>query len=210
MTGSDQPGPEKHKTLGLSDPAAFSLPSSRDDASDRRAANRAVAVSVIGLGATGLIKLLLAVLTGSLGLLGDAIPNLSDVSTSAVVFLGFRLSRRPAQSGTPMAWNAQRTWPESGSPQSSGLARPSPVTRASTSSSPAATPRTSPRASPGRSWASSATWPWPATNSSSQAYQLRHPRGRCPALLARCGLLSWGTGWADRYAPPEVGISPNF
>ena len=34
-------------------------------------------------------------LTGSVGLLGDAIHNLSDVSTSAVVFLGFRLSRRP-------------------------------------------------------------------------------------------------------------------
>ena len=31
----------------------------------------------------------------SVGLLGDAIHNLSDVSTSAVVFLGFRLSRRP-------------------------------------------------------------------------------------------------------------------
>ena len=30
-----------------------------------------------------------------MGLLGDAIHNLSDVSTSAVVFLGFRLSRRP-------------------------------------------------------------------------------------------------------------------
>jgi Cation efflux family len=34
-------------------------------------------------------------LTGSVGLLGDAIHNLSDVSASAVVFLGFRLSRRP-------------------------------------------------------------------------------------------------------------------
>jgi cation diffusion facilitator family transporter len=39
--------------------------------------------------------LLLAILTGSVGLLGDAIHNLSDVSTSAVVFLGLRLSRRP-------------------------------------------------------------------------------------------------------------------
>jgi cation diffusion facilitator family transporter len=68
---------------------------------DRRAANRAVAVSAIGLGATGLIELLLAVLTGSVGLLGDAIHNLSDVSTSAVVFLGFRLSRRPASERYP-------------------------------------------------------------------------------------------------------------
>jgi len=85
-----------HKTSGLRDPAAaFALPAVRDDAGDRRAANRAVAVSAIGLGATGLAELALAVLTGSVGLLGDAIHNLSDVSTSAVVFLGFRLSRRP-------------------------------------------------------------------------------------------------------------------
>jgi cation diffusion facilitator family transporter len=91
-----------HKTLGLRDPAAaFPLPVARDDASDRRAANRAVAVSAAGLGATGLIELLLAVLTGSVGLLGDAIHNLSDVSTSAVVFLGFRLSRRPATERYP-------------------------------------------------------------------------------------------------------------
>jgi cation diffusion facilitator family transporter len=60
-----------------------------------------VAVSAIGLGATGLAELLLAVLTGSVGLLGDAIHNLSDVSTSAVVFLGFRLSRRPATERYP-------------------------------------------------------------------------------------------------------------
>ena len=91
-----------HKTLGLRDPAAaFPLPSVRDDARDRRAANRAVAVSAIGLGAAGLVELLLAVLTGSVGLLGDAIHNLSDVSTSAVVFLGFRLSRRPATERYP-------------------------------------------------------------------------------------------------------------
>jgi len=41
------------------------------------------------------------VLTGSVGLLGDAIHNLSDVSTSGVVFLGFRLSRRPATERYP-------------------------------------------------------------------------------------------------------------
>jgi cation diffusion facilitator family transporter len=85
-----------HKTLGQRDPAAaFPLARGRDDAGDRRQANQAIAVSAIGLAATGLAELLLALLTGSVGLLGDAIHNLSDVSTSAVVFLGFRLSRRP-------------------------------------------------------------------------------------------------------------------
>lgn len=84
-----------HKTLGQRDPAlAFPLAHGRDDADERHQANRAVAVSAVGLGATGLVELLLALLTGSVGLLGDAIHNLSDVSTSAVVFLGFRLSRR--------------------------------------------------------------------------------------------------------------------
>ena len=91
-----------HKTSGLRDPAAaFPLPGVRDDARDRRAANRAAAGSAIGLGVTGLAEPLLAVLTGSVGLLGDAIHNLSDVSTSAVVFLGFRLSRRPATERYP-------------------------------------------------------------------------------------------------------------
>ncbi len=106
-----------HKTAGLRDPAAeFPLPRIRDDAKDRRAANRAVAVSAIGLAATGLIELALAIVTGSVGLLGDAIHNLSDVSTSAVVFLGSgcRGGRRP--NATPTAWSAPRTWPGSGSP----------------------------------------------------------------------------------------------
>jgi cation diffusion facilitator family transporter len=85
-----------HKTSGVRDPAvAFPLPQTRDDTQDRRAANQAIAVSALGLTVTGLIELALAIATGSVGLLGDAIHNLSDVSTSAVVFLGFRLSRRP-------------------------------------------------------------------------------------------------------------------
>jgi cation diffusion facilitator family transporter len=41
-----------------------------------------------------LIELAVALVTGSVGLLGDALHNLSDVSTSAVVYLGFRISRR--------------------------------------------------------------------------------------------------------------------
>jgi cation diffusion facilitator family transporter len=61
----------------------------------RSEANRALAVSAVGLGLTGGIELLLAMLTGSVALLGDALHNLSDVSTSALVFLGFKLSERP-------------------------------------------------------------------------------------------------------------------
>lgn len=60
----------------------------------RAAANRAVAVSALGLALTGAIELGIALLTGSVALLGDALHNLSDVSTSLVVFVGFAISKR--------------------------------------------------------------------------------------------------------------------
>jgi cation diffusion facilitator family transporter len=76
----------------------------RDDAAHRRDANRAVGFSAAGLALTGLVELLLALFTGSVALLGDAIHNLSDVSTSAVVFLGFRVSRKPASRSHPYGY----------------------------------------------------------------------------------------------------------
>jgi len=101
-----------HKTEGQRDPApAFPLACTRDDADERRQANRAIAVSAIGLAVTGLAELLLAMLTGSVGLLGDAIHNLSDVSTSAVVFLGFRCRGVRLLRSTPTGWNGPRIWP---------------------------------------------------------------------------------------------------
>jgi cation diffusion facilitator family transporter len=72
-----------------------------DDTVDRQQANRAVAVSALGLGVAGLFELAIALLSGSVGLLGDALHNLSDVSTSAVVFVGFRVSKRPATPSNP-------------------------------------------------------------------------------------------------------------
>jgi cation diffusion facilitator family transporter len=68
-----------------------------DDAREREhraAANRAIAVSAVGLALTGAIELAIALFTGSVALLGDALHNLSDVSTSLVVFLGFWISKR--------------------------------------------------------------------------------------------------------------------
>jgi cation diffusion facilitator family transporter len=76
----------------------------RDDAAHRRDANRAVGFSAAGLALAGLAELLLAVVTGSVALLGDAIHNLSDVSTSAVVFLGFRVSKKPASRSHPYGY----------------------------------------------------------------------------------------------------------
>ena len=94
-----------HKTSGQRDPAAaFPLPSTIDDAGDRRLAHRALGVGAVGLAITGLVELCVAVLSGSVGLLGDAMHNLSDVSTSLVVFLGFRVSRRLATERYPYGY----------------------------------------------------------------------------------------------------------
>jgi cation diffusion facilitator family transporter len=91
-----------HQKTGVRDPAtAFPLPRLVDDADERRQANKAVAFGAAGLALTGLIELAVAVLSGSVALLGDALHNLSDVSTSLVVFLGFRVSRKTATERYP-------------------------------------------------------------------------------------------------------------
>jgi cation diffusion facilitator family transporter len=72
-----------------------------DERGHRRAANRAVAVSAAGLALTGGVELILAFVTGSVALLGDAIHNLSDVSTSAVIFFGFYISKRRPSTSYP-------------------------------------------------------------------------------------------------------------
>jgi cation diffusion facilitator family transporter len=88
----------------MTDAALKNQRAGRDDAAHRRDANRAVGLSAAGLALTGVAELLLAVITGSVALLGDAIHNLSDVSTSAVVFLGFRVSKRPASRSHPYGY----------------------------------------------------------------------------------------------------------
>ena len=76
-----------------------------DEAEHRSAANRALLYSAIGLGVAGGIEMVFAVFTHSVGLLGDALHNLSDVSTSLLVFLGFWVSKRPASPGHPYGYD---------------------------------------------------------------------------------------------------------
>jgi cation diffusion facilitator family transporter len=75
-----------------------------DEVGHRDAANRAVMWSAAGLALTGGIELALALYTGSVALLGDALHNLADVSTSAVVFIGFRISKRPPSREYPYGY----------------------------------------------------------------------------------------------------------
>ena len=76
----------------------------RNDASDRAQASRAILVSAFGLAVTGGVELALALYTGSVALLGDALHNLADVSTSVVVFAGFRFSARPPSRAYPYGY----------------------------------------------------------------------------------------------------------
>ena len=80
------------------------------DAAHRHEANGALWLSALGLTLTGGIELAIALVSGSVGLLGDGIHNLSDVSTSLVGFLGFRVSKRPASPSIHMAMSGPRTW----------------------------------------------------------------------------------------------------
>jgi cation diffusion facilitator family transporter len=75
-----------------------------DEVADRSAANRAIVVSAVGLAVTGALELFVALITGSVALLGDALHNLSDVSTSVVVWLGFWVSKRPASRSHPYGY----------------------------------------------------------------------------------------------------------
>jgi len=83
---------------------SFSVATAVDDAGERRQANRAVGVSAVGLAVTGVVELLLALLSGSVALLGDALHNLSDVSTSLMVFVGFRASRKTGDDAHPYGY----------------------------------------------------------------------------------------------------------
>ena len=55
---------------------------------------RAVAISLFGLGTTAVLQLVVAILTGSVGLLADTIHNFADASTAAPLWLAFSFSRR--------------------------------------------------------------------------------------------------------------------
>jgi cation diffusion facilitator family transporter len=74
------------------------------DVADRAAAMGAIGWSAAGLALTGAVELAVALVTGSVGLLGDALHNLSDVSTSLVVWVGFRVSRRAPTGSHPYGY----------------------------------------------------------------------------------------------------------
>lgn len=65
---------------------------------------RAVWVSVVALGLTAAVQLVIVDATGSAGLFADALHNLGDVAGTAALWVGLRLSRRPASARFPYGW----------------------------------------------------------------------------------------------------------
>jgi len=57
---------------------------------------RAVKISLIGLGATAILQLVIVAISGSVALLADTVHNFSDALTAIPLWIAFALSRRPA------------------------------------------------------------------------------------------------------------------
>jgi cation diffusion facilitator family transporter len=81
---------------GLLRPHSHDASDSIDDALTGSAEGiRAVQLSLLGLGTTALIQLVVVLFSGSVGLLADTIHNVADASTAIPLWLAFSISRRP-------------------------------------------------------------------------------------------------------------------
>jgi cation diffusion facilitator family transporter len=65
---------------------------------------RALALSLLGLGATAVIQLVVALWSGSVALLNDTIHNGADALTALPLWLAFSLGRRPASARYPYGY----------------------------------------------------------------------------------------------------------
>ncbi|MDQ1672403.1 MAG: hypothetical protein QOC98_965 [Frankiaceae bacterium] len=67
-----------------------------DDVLGDRAGRRALVISLVVLGVTAVLQIAVALVSGSVALLGDAVHNVADALTALPLFVAFALSRRPA------------------------------------------------------------------------------------------------------------------
>ena len=63
---------------------------------DSREGVRALKISLLGLGATAILQLMVVAVSGSVALLSDTLHNLADALTALPLWLAFNLGRRPA------------------------------------------------------------------------------------------------------------------
>jgi cation diffusion facilitator family transporter len=83
---------------------SFPRNTAADDVGERRQAIRAITVSTVGLALTVIIELTIVLVSRSAALFGDAVHKLSNVSTSALVFLCFQTSRKTPSNHNPYGY----------------------------------------------------------------------------------------------------------
>ncbi|SRR5581483_8853826 len=102
--GHDHEHPHEHAhesgirgfVAGLLQPHSHDASDSVDDALSGSAEGiRTVKLSLLGLGATAVLQLVVVLASGSVALLADTIHNFADASTAIPLWLAFSLSRRP-------------------------------------------------------------------------------------------------------------------
>src|SRR5438309_3700425 len=88
-------------------------PAQRSDAAQAasRQGMRALSLSLAGLGLTALAELVVVIISGSVGLLGDTLHNFADALTALPLGVAFILGRRSPTGATPTATAAPKTWP---------------------------------------------------------------------------------------------------
>lgn len=69
-----------------------------------RTAVRAVWISAVGLAATAIFQFAIVAVSGSVGLLSDALHNIGDVLGTLTLWIAFTLSRRPESETFPFGW----------------------------------------------------------------------------------------------------------
>lgn len=102
MTARDEPPPGH--THGHADGHEHSHATFDRELATRREAVRAIWLSVAGLGATAAIQLAIVAWSDSVSLFADALHNVGDVAGTAALWVGFRVSRRPADQRFTYGW----------------------------------------------------------------------------------------------------------
>jgi zinc transporter 9 len=101
-------GPQPHSGTDPV-PVLTQPPSNRDTRiSMASGSRRAVMAAVLGNGVLALLKLLAFIVSGSGAMLSEAIHSFADTTNQALLWLGIRLSERPADPRHPYGYGAER------------------------------------------------------------------------------------------------------
>jgi Co/Zn/Cd efflux system component len=109
--GHDHPTGLRGALREIFAPHSHDAADSVDDALESSAIGiRAVKISLLALGATALLQVLIVMASGSVALAADTIHNFSDALTAVPLWIAFALARRAPSTRYPYG-AAPKTWP---------------------------------------------------------------------------------------------------